>query len=437
MFFARPSHAAVCLRNLLVAMGCAGCAASATTASAKAGGAVAPLVAPPLPEAGATVPSQGPAEVYTTETTVPEAGDPLAAQLAAEIERARKRHGLAPMIRDGRLDRAAHDIALLTAAAEIPAFDATASLLSYYGVVEPNPGMLLKQGDDGAEPGAVADLERELAGNSAFAKWRRFGIGVKRPPGKWMAVLIFHEKNVDLSPVPRRLPSGGSAPVVGRVPPSLHSPEVLVSPPHGSVARLPLATHQGGFSARLECSQGDGMYQVEVVAEDDRGPTVIANFPVSCGIEPAPPLVTRSAPVTQASQPAAVEDQLLLLVNRDRQGHGLAPLVRDERLSHIARRYSEEMSQTGAVAHVSRRSGNVLDRVKAAGVSPMPTTVAENVASALTAADAESGFMASPGHRDNILNPVLTRVGVGVAVGREEGGIRPLFFTQVFAGYGQ
>ena len=431
------SHPAVCLRHLLVAISCAGCAAAATASSTTVSSSVAPLVESTPLGSGPSVPSRPPAEVYTTEISVPDAGDPFAAQLAAEIGRARKRHGLASMIRDGRLDQAARDIALLTAAAEIPAFDATASLLSYYGVVEPNPGMLLKQGDDGAEPGAVADLEHELAGNSAFAKWRRFGIGVKRTPGKWMAVLVFHEKNVDLSPVPRSLPSAGSAPVVGRVAPSLHSPEVLVSPPHGAVARLPLALRQGSFSARLECNQGDGMYQVEVVAEDARGPTVVANFPVYCGIEPAPPLVTRSAPVARVSQPASVEEQLLLLVNRDRQAHGLAPLVRDDRLSRIARRYSEEMSETGEVAHVSRRSGNVLDRVKTGGISPIPTTVAENVASALTAVDAESGFMASPGHRDNILNPVLTRVGVGVAIGREEGGTVPLFFTQVFAGYGR
>jgi uncharacterized protein YkwD len=434
---APSSHPPVCLRALVVAISCASCAASAIAPSTTVSRSVAPMAESSSYGAGPTIPSDPPAEMYTTETSVPDGGDPFAAQLAAEIEKARKRHGLAPMIRDARLDRAARDIALLTAAAEIPAFDATASLLSYYGVVEPNPGMLLKQGDDGAEPGAVADLDHELSGNSAFAKWRRFGIGVKRPPGKWMAVLVFHEKNVDLSPVPRRLPSAGSAPLVGRVPPSLHSPEVLVSPPHGSVARLPLALHHGSFSARLECNQGDGLYQVEVVAEDARGPTVVANFPVYCGTEPPPPLVTRSAPVARVSQPATVEEQLLLLVNRDRQAHGLAPLVRDERLSRVARRYSEEMSETGEVAHVSRRSGNVLDRVKAVAIAPMPTTVAENVASALTATDAESGFMASPGHRDNILNPVLTHVGMGVAIGREEGGTVPLFFTQVFAGYGR
>ena len=45
--------------------------------------------------------------------------------------------------------------------------------------------------------------------------------------------------------------------------------------------------------------------------------------------------------------------------------------------------------------------------------------------------------MASPGHRDNILNRAITHVGVGVAVGREEAGSVSLYFTQVFVGWGQ
>ena len=95
------------------------------------------------------------------------------------------------------------------------------------------------------------------------------------------------------------------------------------------------------------------------------------------------------------------------------------------------------MAETGDVAHYSRRTGSVVDRVLAAKISPSPRIIAENVGSALSAADAERGFMASPGHRDNILNRAITHVGVGVAVGREEGGTVPLFFTQVFAGWGQ
>jgi uncharacterized protein YkwD len=79
----------------------------------------------------------------------------------------------------------------------------------------------------------------------------------------------------------------------------------------------------------------------------------------------------------------------------------------------------------------------VVDRVTAAKISPSPRIIAENVGSAQSAADAERGFMASPGHRDNILNRTITHVGVGVAIGREEAGAVSLYFTQVFAGWGQ
>jgi uncharacterized protein YkwD len=106
-------------------------------------------------------------------------------------------------------------------------------------------------------------------------------------------------------------------------------------------------------------------------------------------------------------------------------------------LAKIARRHSLEMAKQGEIAHFFRDTGSVIDRVLAAGVSPSPTLIAENVSAAQSAADAERGFMASPGHRDNILNRAITHVGVGVAVGREESGSVPLYFTQVFAGWGQ
>jgi uncharacterized protein YkwD len=67
----------------------------------------------------------------------------------------------------------------------------------------------------------------------------------------------------------------------------------------------------------------------------------------------------------------------------------------------------------------------------------MPRVIAENVGRDYAAANAEHGFMASPGHRDNILNRALTHVGVGVAMGKQEDGAVPLFVTQLFAGWGQ
>jgi uncharacterized protein YkwD len=189
--------------------------------------------------------------------------------------------------------------------------------------------------------------------------------------------------------------------------------------------------------ARLDCSEGDGAYQVEVLAKDARGPSVLANFPLYCGAEPPALVLAKSARVVRVTDPSVAERQILELLDRDRLANGLPVLVHDPRLAQIARRYSLEMAETGEVAHTSRRTGGTADRIRVSGISPLPTCIGENVGRMLSAAEVERGFMASPGHRDNILNRALTHVGVGVAVGHEEGGTVPLYFTQVFAGWGQ
>jgi uncharacterized protein YkwD len=237
--------------------------------------------------------------------------------------------------------------------------------------------------------------------------------------------------------MPRRLATGASVPIAGRVRATFRAPEVLVTPPRGAVERPPTVVHRGGYSARLECNAGPGAYQVEISAQDERGPRVLANFPVYCGMAPPTTFTLGAATGSSTADPAEAERQVLELLDRDRKEHGLPALVRDGRLAAIARRYSREMAEAGEVAHFSSRTGSVIDRVRVAGVAPMPTMIAENVGSAASAVDAEHAFMGSPGHRDNILNRAVTHVGIGVAAGREEGGTVPLFFTQIFAGWGK
>ena len=50
----------------------------------------------------------------------------------------------------------------------------------------------------------------------------------------------------------------------------------------------------------------------------------------------------------------------------------------------------------------------------------------------LSAEEAETGFLSSPGHRGNVLDPRARRVGVGVAFGPPVTGTRPLYVTQLF-----
>jgi uncharacterized protein YkwD len=413
--------------KIFLALVCTGCAGAAGSASTAPPGIV---VATPVV---AGVPAGTAAEFYSTEGTVSVATDPFANRLAAELDESRKRQGHRPLLRDGRLDRVAADLALLTGAVRTPPPEVVAFLLAHNGLAEPEPNLLLVHGDDGAEASAVAGLRGQFASATA-SSWRRVGIGVRRAGGKWSAVLVFQEKNFDLEPVPRRLASGGHVDIAGRIRSIFHSPEVLFTSPGGNVVRLATSAKHDAFVAHFACTR-DGAYQVEISAADARGPRVLANFPVYCGITPPVAFTALETMETRTTDPVEAEAQLLAQLDRDRKASGLPALVHDPRLAQIARQYSREMAETGEVAHFSRRTGSVVDRMLAAKISPAPSLIAENVGSAMSAADAERGFMASPGHRDNILNRAITHVGVGVAIGREEGGTVPLFFTQVFAGW--
>jgi len=382
-------------------------------------------------------PSAASAETYTTSVLPAMSTDPLSGRIATGIDGGRRKRGQPPLVRDGRLDRVAHDIARLTGGRQAPAPDAVAFLLWHYGIVEPEPNLFLVRGDDGAEDAALAALQPQFVGAAASPEWRRVGIGVSRKAGQWSAVVVFQEKNLEIDPVPREIRSGAHVTIAGRIREAFRAPEVLITPPRGSVERPPTTVHRDAYSANLECNAGRGAYQVEISAQDSRGPRVLANFPVYCGVPPPAMFALGAASASSTMDPVEVERQILELMDRDRQDQGLPTLVRDARLAAIARRYSREMADTGEVAHFSPRTGSVVDRLLAAGVAPMPTIVAENVGSAASAADAEKAFMGSPGHRDNILNPAVTHIGIGVAVGREEGGTVPLFFTQIFAGWGK
>jgi uncharacterized membrane protein required for colicin V production len=124
----------------------------------------------------------------------------------------------------------------------------------------------------------------------------------------------------------------------------------------------------------------------------------------------------------------AAETEMLDLVNAERERAGLAPLAADERLATVARSHADEMFRLGYFAHESPISGEVADRLDAAGLSWLVT--GENLALAQDVGEAHQGLMESPGHRANILNPAFTRVGIGVIRSPANG----VMVTQVFAG---
>lgn len=117
-------------------------------------------------------------------------------------------------------------------------------------------------------------------------------------------------------------------------------------------------------------------------------------------------------------------------LNRDRKAQGLPALRLDERLSEIARHHSADMRDHHFFEHASPRTGNVDNRLDAAGYAFL--TARENLSEAPDIERGQEGLLKSPPHYANIMASDVTHVGVGIVTGGVVDG-RNLTITQVFA----
>jgi uncharacterized protein YkwD len=159
--------------------------------------------------------------------------------------------------------------------------------------------------------------------------------------------------------------------------------------------------------------------------------------PAVAPVTPAPsPVATPSAPTApappatspQTPQPAdgsGAEAQVLTLVNAERAAAGCRALVADPALAAVARAHSQDMRDRGFFSHQNPDGLSPFDRAERAGISARAENIARGQKDAAAVMDA---WMNSSGHRANILNCGLTRLGVGVA----EGSGGP-WWTQLFA----
>ena len=123
---------------------------------------------------------------------------------------------------------------------------------------------------------------------------------------------------------------------------------------------------------------------------------------------------------------ARVRRQVLDLVNEERKRAGLRPLRASKTLDASSQRHAEDMLTRAYFAHASPEGTTVRRRVEAAGYAPR--AVAENLAAGpTTAAQVVEGWMNSPGHRANILDPDYTELGVGLAIGENRKGHQVLW----------
>ena len=144
-------------------------------------------------------------------------------------------------------------------------------------------------------------------------------------------------------------------------------------------------------------------------------PAAVAGAPASCpGATVAP---------SQAS-PSSVRGATLCLVNRERAQRGLGRLRTNRSLQAAASRYAGRMSRQDFFAHVAPDGSSMVDRIRRTAYlrgSVRRWTVGENLAwgagRRATPQQTVAAWMASPGHKANILARGFAEIGIGVTLG--------------------
>ncbi len=140
-----------------------------------------------------------------------------------------------------------------------------------------------------------------------------------------------------------------------------------------------------------------------------------------------PDPIPQPSPTNQISQ---FEQTVFELVNVERQSRGLRPLQVDAKLFEVARLKSVDMHDKRYFSHTSPTYGSPFDMMRRFGITYR--FAGENIAAGQTSPEAAvRGWMNSPGHRANILNPNYTHIGIGYHNGPNN---YRHYWTQMFVG---
>jgi uncharacterized protein YkwD len=357
-----------------------------------------------------------PVDYTTTPTHGGIQGGEPAENLAAKI---RSHFGAIALQPDGRLANLATRVVWrMQGSLRAPDAVEVDALARELGIVGPTPFVFLVP----YTSSGWQELEQQLAAVPNNLRFTHLGVAVMETGGELQAAVAVGAQHLVLDPIPRSVPVNGRLTFKGKIDREYREARWVWSPPDGSTR--PLATAEGGAMSFTTEPLVAGVHRFQALGVGPAGLEVLANMPVTVGAAPG----TRDVgePPVDESDPGRA---LLTLVNHARARARARPLARTPVLDRIAQAHSDDMDAARFFGHESPTRGSPGDRMERSAVRLVQH--GENVARASSASEAHRMLMNSPGHRQNLVDPRFTHVGIGIVSKPHE---RPpvLLVTQVF-----
>jgi len=197
--------------------------------------------------------------------------------------------------------------------------------------------------------------------------------------------------------------------------------------PAGEVEELTVKRSAGrAYEAEIPFPK-QGKYVIEILANGPYGPEVAHILPVYVQVQRQEEL-TRNRYYSPDRDAASLEKAMFKLINRDRSRNNVNRLQFSSRLCNVARIHSRDMVRNNKVVHDLPGCRNLSERLQDAGLKVLKQ--GENIASALSVEEAQESLMKSPAHRQIMLDPDFSSVGIGIVIQGNH-----LYITQNFASF--
>jgi uncharacterized protein YkwD len=229
--------------------------------------------------------------------------------------------------------------------------------------------------------------------------------------GSEVVAAIALDALADLGAVPTRIRSGTWQSVAATLLVPATGAHVVIMGPSGEPQPVPTSFDGSHVRARFGADR-TGPFTVQVVADVATGPRPVLEAQLFADIEPPHATPKLAAPGEEAG--AGVTDKataLSSMVEALRVAEKLRPLVRDGRLDAVALAHARRMKEAHTLGH-DVGDGDPAERLANAGLRARET--GENVAHAQSILLAHRALYASVSHRENLLSPEFTHLGVGV-----------------------
>jgi uncharacterized protein YkwD len=297
-------------------------------------------------------------------------------------------------------------------AAGMPPEAVVAFVARYFGMTDASPRLVLTHLADEDSKAIARKLVDGVNNLSLNMVKPRFAVTTfRKTKDLTLIALAVEDTTYTMDPLPRRLDLGGKAVVTGKITGGEYeNSAVLVADVRGELksVRAPIAEP---FKAEIECGDKPGHIAVQLRGEQGGAGTVLANFPILCGMA-LPTSVEVPEPAPANLDVAAAEKQLFNELNERRVELGIAPVAWDDAVAKVARGISTSLRDQ-AEGKPASGSTDIVAQLRAADiVSPL---VLQNPARTRSVTEAQLAFLDSPVHRANMLNRQVTHVGIGVA----------------------